>query len=470
MNKSAELLKNIFLFFIANFLPKAITFFMVPLYTTCLTTSEYGTVDLLNTTVQLLLPFFTLQIQDAMLRFTMDKCNKKEDVFTVGTRIISAGSLIVVCGCLVLKLTGLMSLEWLYIFFLIFVFSTTAFKSIASYFCRGIDKVKCVTISNVLYTVIVVLCNLIFLLVFKWRVYGYLAALCLGSLISTVVLFFGARLWVYIKGTVSDKQLTYKIVLFSMPMIFSALSWWTNNSLDKYILRMFWDASAVGLLAVAYKIPSILSLLGNAVANAYSISAIKEFDADDADGFLGKSYHTINICYVVCCSFLILVNVPLSRLLFAKDFYSAWRLVPPLLVSALASQMSLTCEQYFIALKKTKIISATAIGGTLMNLALNIVLIPQYGAYGAATATAISFSMTWIMRYSIVRKYVKLKHDLFKECVSYLFVLMQVVLAFWEKQFIIWQLILFIGLLVLYGNDIFLLIKSLLKNRRDTNK
>lgn len=466
MNKSTELLKNIFLFFIANFLPKAITFFMVPLYTTCLTTSEYGTVDLLNTTVQLLLPFFTLQIQDAMLRFAMDKCNKKEDVFTVGTRIISVGSLIVACGCIALKFIGLISLEWLYIFFLIFVFSTTAFKSIASYFCRGIDKVKCVTISNVLYTVIVVFCNLIFLLVFQWKVYGYLAALCIGSLVSVGVLFFGARLWLHIKGTVADKRLTRKIVLFSVPMIFSALSWWTNNSLDKYILRMFWDASAVGLLAVAYKIPSILSLLGNAIANAYSISAIKEFEADDVDGFLGKSYHTINICYVVCCSFLILVNVPLSRLLFAKDFYSAWKLVPPLLVSALASQMSLTCEQYFIALKKTKIISATAIGGTLINLVLNIVLIPQYGAYGAAIATVISFATTWIMRYSIVRKHIKLKHNLLQECVSYVFVFAQLILAFFENKLIAYQVVAFIIILILYRQDIFAFIKSIFKLKK----
>lgn len=464
--KALDLIKNLFLFFIATFIPKAITFFMIPLYTSCLTTAEYGIVDLLNTTVQLLLPFLTLQIQDAMLRFAMDKTNTEEDVFTVGIRIITTGALVLILGCLILKLTGLMSLEWIYVAFLVITYSTNALKSISSYFCRGIDKIKHVTGSNIIYTVAVVSCNLIFLLVFDWGVYGYLAALSIGNLVSTAVLFFGARLYSYIKPTVADKTLTKKIVVFSVPMIFSALSWWANNSLDKYILKFFWDASAVGLLAVAYKIPSVLSLFGQTVANAYSISAIKEFDANDTDGFLGKSYHVINIFYVLCCSFLMLINMQLSKLLFAKDFYSAWKLVPPLLVSALASQMSLMCEQYFIALKKTKIISVTAVMGTCINFILNITLIPKFGAYGAAIATAASFATAWIVRYVIVQRYVKLKHNLLRECLSYALILAQLVLAFFESRFIICQTVIFLLILALYGKDVAALIKSLFKLRK----
>lgn len=71
LEKSKKLIQNVFLFFLASFIPKTISFFMVPLYTECLSTLEYGTIDLITTTVQLLLPILTLQVQDAILRFPL---------------------------------------------------------------------------------------------------------------------------------------------------------------------------------------------------------------------------------------------------------------------------------------------------------------------------------------------------------------------------------------------------------------
>lgn len=72
--KSKVLFANIWLFFLASFIPKTITFFMVPLYTDCLTTDEYGTIDLITTTCQLLLPVLTLQVQDGICTFGY--CNR----------------------------------------------------------------------------------------------------------------------------------------------------------------------------------------------------------------------------------------------------------------------------------------------------------------------------------------------------------------------------------------------------------
>ena len=52
MNKYNKLLKNSGIFFIANFGSKVLTFLLVRFYTEVLTTSEYGTIDLLNTTAR----------------------------------------------------------------------------------------------------------------------------------------------------------------------------------------------------------------------------------------------------------------------------------------------------------------------------------------------------------------------------------------------------------------------------------
>ena len=123
-----------------------------------------------------------------------------------------------------------------------------------------------------------------------------------------------ARLGRYISFRINDPELTRRIIVFSLPMIVSALSWWIINSLDKYILSFFCGVSATGLLAVAYKVPTIISTLGATISKAYSVSVLQNFDPTDKDGFLGQSYAVISFSMVLCSSALMLINIPLCYL------------------------------------------------------------------------------------------------------------------------------------------------------------
>ena len=71
------LFKNIGLLTISQFGTKLLSFLLVPLYTNILNTTEYGTYDLFNTTVNLLIPIVTLNIADSILVFTLDKTKNK---------------------------------------------------------------------------------------------------------------------------------------------------------------------------------------------------------------------------------------------------------------------------------------------------------------------------------------------------------------------------------------------------------
>ena len=67
----------------SSFSTKLLSFFLLPLYTTILTTSEYGTYDIINTTVSLLVPILTIDIGDAVLRFSMDKTVSQKEVLSI---------------------------------------------------------------------------------------------------------------------------------------------------------------------------------------------------------------------------------------------------------------------------------------------------------------------------------------------------------------------------------------------------
>lgn len=77
-------------------------------------------------------------------------------------------------------------------------------------------------------------------------------------------------------------------------------------------MTFFCGTAINGIYAVSYKIPTILSTIQTIFYNAWSISAITEFDKDDRDGFIGNIYTIYSTEY--CC-------VKWKEFLHSSDMY-----------------------------------------------------------------------------------------------------------------------------------------------------
>ena len=82
--KTKYLLKNTTIFAISNMATKLITFFLVPLYTFCLTTKEYGIIDLFFTISSVIIPIMTLNVVEGIYRFSMDKGASNNKIVSIG--------------------------------------------------------------------------------------------------------------------------------------------------------------------------------------------------------------------------------------------------------------------------------------------------------------------------------------------------------------------------------------------------
>lgn len=60
------------MFAIGNVLTKLVLFFLMPVYTSAMSTNEYGTGELIYSTVELMLPVVTLCLYEAVFRFSID--------------------------------------------------------------------------------------------------------------------------------------------------------------------------------------------------------------------------------------------------------------------------------------------------------------------------------------------------------------------------------------------------------------
>jgi O-antigen/teichoic acid export membrane protein len=90
-NRYAKLLGNTLIFALGSFSSKAMVFLLMPLYTRALTTAQFGVTDLITTTSNLLAPFVMLSINEAMIRFGMDRSLKKAEVLSIGLFTVMCG-------------------------------------------------------------------------------------------------------------------------------------------------------------------------------------------------------------------------------------------------------------------------------------------------------------------------------------------------------------------------------------------
>lgn len=435
-NKIKNLSQNALLFTISGFGTRIISFFLVPLYTYVLSTDEFGSVDLVTTTVQLLIPVLTINIQDAVLRFSLDKNYKAEDAICVGFKIIGASSALLGVILFGLDYSGIIPLESNYMFFLYLSFTSGALNNNLSMYLKAKDQVKTLAVWGITNTAVTCLFNLLLLLGMHLGINGYMIAYVSGTIVADVGMFLSGTIMKDLKSSKSSGEIAREMAKYSAPLIANSLGWWINNASDRYILTYFCGAAVNGIYAVSYKIPSILSALQSIFYNAWSISSITEFDENDEDGFIGGIYTVYSSASFLACSLIMLFNISIAHILYSKNFFVAWKYVPFLLLGTVFNGLGLFNGCIFAAAKKTKEISITTVISALINTVLNFILIPLVGAYGAAFATMIGYFSIWIMRMFRLEKVIRMNVNWKKQVVMMIVLLMQCIAAFANENFL----------------------------------
>lgn len=445
--KNKTLIKNIGLFTLGSFGSKILSFLLVPLYTAVLSTSEYGTVDLISSTASLLTPILLLSVFDATLRFGMDPLYKKEDVLTTSLVIEIKGTAFLLIGIIIILTLHPFDISGVYLGFLFVNFVFGATNQVFNLYLKAKNQASVIATSGIICTLITCISNIVLLLCFKCGVIGYMVSSTCGVLFQVIYQLFFGEIYRDIQFK-NYSDLSKPMLKYSFPLIANSVSWWINNASDRYIVTFMCGVAENGIYSVSYKIPTILSMFQGIFYNAWSISAIKEFDNNDEDGFIGANYSTYSFVSLIVCSGLLIVNQQLAEFLYKGEYFVAWKSVPFLLFGTVFSGISQFEGSLFAAMKKTKDVAKTTIVGAVINSFCNFVFIFFIGSVGAAVATFLGYFITWGLRTKSLRSFVHMKVNWFIHTISIFVVFTQVVLAtIVNIPFI--QTILFIALVIL---------------------
>lgn len=434
MKKGKYLAKNIGLLTLSQFGSKILIFFLVPLYTYVLTTEEYGIYDLINVSVLLLAPVLTLNIMDGALRLALDEDTDRTDVFNISLRYYGIGVLIFTVLLVLNHFIGLVPVVDRYIVWVWLLFAALSFADILAHYARGIDKVSAMAVGGIICAVVAVGLNILFLLPLHMGLIGYFLANILGSVAQAVYLFIAVRGWKLVAAHKPNKSLEKAMLAYSAPQIFNTAAWWVNNSSDRYIVAWLCGFPAMGIYSVGYKIPAILNVFQNIFTQAWTLSAVKEYDPEDKNGFFAELYNVYDFLMIIVCSGMIVFARVIATFMYSKDFYAAWQYVPFLTVAVVFGSMVGFIGGVFSAVKDAKAFASTTVVGAVVNVALTVPLTWWIGPLGAAIGTAISYVVVWVMRLVTMRKYIKMKLNLVRDITAYVILVAQsVILLCFDK-------------------------------------
>lgn len=348
----------------------------------------------MNNTIEIVLPLASLCIVEALYRFSIDKDANHSALLINSFCIMLLGDIVVGIG----SLLWFFVIGYEYALYFLLLFVTTSFYKVTTQFARGLGQVKRYALYGVLNSLLLVFSNIILLVWLKGGVAAYLTSFSIGYGVSGLLAFIISKEYKHFHIQQFDKVLLKDMLRYSLPSIPNMLSWWVNSLSDRYIVLFFWGAGITGLYTAASKLPAMINLVTSIFQQAWQYSTSTEINSKDSKPFFSNILRGYTYVCVLVCGGLLIVNKLLCKILLQADFYEAWRFVPLLLLAATFGCIATYFGTFYNAIKNNKMLMISTLIGAIGNVALNFILIPMFGGFGAAIATVISYCVVMIIR------------------------------------------------------------------------
>lgn len=322
MGRYRTLARNTVIISAGTLLSKLVTFFMVRFYTGVLSPAEYGTGDLLITTVSLLMPFVSFGISDGVFRFLPEYTRGKNSVFSIGIYMVTAGTVLLV---VLLPILGLAPGVRGYLPLLAFMTIAACYHSVCEQYVRASGDTMLFAEQGLLNTLLVVTLNILLLTVLPLGVTGYVLSVGLADCLSTGYLVCKRRLWRRLTRH-PDRKLLRKMLRYSIPLIPTTVFWWITSVSDRYMISAMLGSEANGIYTVANKLPTMLTLLSGVLLQAWQYSAVSEAKSslrEQVSFYSNVWLALLSALFLVCSGMIALAKVEI-RVLADAAYYEAW--------------------------------------------------------------------------------------------------------------------------------------------------
>lgn len=392
--KKDPVFKTAILYTIGTMMTPAIGLILLPLYTDYLSPAEYGIMTSVQSFIGVLQLFMVLSLHGAVSRlyydFMNDRNEQKKYVGSILLFVLLLASSISILLFLLKPIIGAVlfksiSLNPFYLYMILQSFFT-ALTSIPMTLLRVKEKAWLFLSIIFIKNLVILILTLYFIINLNMGVEGpFLAAIIAQAFI--LVLYFFA-----IKKDFSlnfSYQYLKKSLQFSLPLLPHAISGWFISASDRVILEKFVPLDSLGLYGLAAQMSLVLGMLYMSINSAFGprYTKLKKENQHESAKELIKYF---GIVIVISGIIVISLSGVILSLLVTEEYYSAHPFLIALLIGQMLYGFNLLSFSHLFYYKKTKSIAKSSIAAAVVNIIVNLVLIPIIGVWGAVWSTLIA--------------------------------------------------------------------------------
>jgi O-antigen/teichoic acid export membrane protein len=373
---------------------------LLPLYTRYLTPSDYGVVETLIALTTVIGIALALGIGSAFFRFYFDStepADRRRVLRTSFWFIMGMATLGLVVGVALSSeisqaLFGTTKDARLVAASFVGLWAGMNWAQLTNLFRVEERSVAYVTASltNILVTIGT---TLLLVVVLEKGPMGVIVGNFTGTLTVYLVLVFYRREQL---GLEFDRKLFREMNRFGMPLVPSALFLWVTNFSDRLFLDKLADTHEVGLYSVGVRIASAMVLLLTAFRMAWPAFAYSIEDEKEAKRTYGFVLTYLVLVATWMATGLALLSPWIVEWIAAPAFASSSRVVGPLAFSTVSFAGYIVVAVGVGRSRRTQFNWVVTGAAAIVNIALNLVLIPPYGMIGAAVATIAAYTTMFV--------------------------------------------------------------------------
>jgi len=409
---------------IGHILTRFITFLLLPIYTNYLDPGQLGAANILFAWFGILTVVYLFGFDVSLIRFYVlaESKNEKRQIFSTGFLSI------IIIGGIITSMTISYSDSIAYIlnhrtdgYFtskIITVFALTLlFDSLSNYsflILRAKEKALRFLILRSISISLNFLLNIIFIIILKYGIYGIFLSNLYSGLLS-IILILPVIKQNFIFSFSKDKF--KELLKFGTPYIFSGIAIIMMDMIDRIILEYYRGYAEVGIYSAGYKLAMIMALIVAAFRFAWHPFFLSVSKQENAKSLFSRilTLYTLTTLFVLVLVSSLIPNIIkfriLGKYLIGKEYWGGIKIIPVIMISYIFYGVYVNFVIGIYLKKKSLYIPLVVGSSAIINIAFNIILIPNFGMWGAAFATLISYFFMMATMFLINKKLYYIKYE-----------------------------------------------------------
>lgn len=386
--------KNTILYTMGSMMTPLIGFIMLPIYTNYLVPSEYGVMTTVQSLVGMIQIFLLLSLNGAVTRFYYDFIDdhdkQKEYLGSIFFFVFLFSAMISLLMLIFSDAIGGFLFSSIpinpYYYYMIVLSWVSALLALPLALLRAQEKAGSFVLVNMIKAFTIMLLSIYFIIIKGFGVDSVLLSQIMVSIV--VVIYLYAKHFYLLKLKMNFKLIKNSLI-FSLPLLPHVASTWIINSSDRVVLEKFVTLDQIGIYALAVQVSMILSLFYVSVNNAL-VPRYTKLKKDNQHSQADRLLKIFLLIVIVFGVLAIPIGMLGAKFLSSNDYNDAIWLIPLLIIGQIIKGFYFIPAAKLFYIKKTKAIATSSTLAAIVNIFINISLIPFIGIYGAIVSTILA--------------------------------------------------------------------------------